>query len=397
MYIMVTGTMGSGKSAYGSNTILTKKDQYRNIYANFNGLKLHDNIKSFNFNYFRSVISDCKNIYDQQIANLGENSNTNVIDKPIIDYLISIDFIELNENYAAYISEVNARAKLNIFKRTFLNIVKPIKKVDKFKPNLFCIDECQNHFPSVDPITGKNAAADPVLIWGITYHRHLFMDVILFTQDYSQIHASYLKNMQFFLDAVDADNMLLGEKSPHLKYIKHMKTPYYKTNKAGSVKVKKRKELFDLYESGDVVRTKSAVLPYVYLALFLLVVAGGVFSYAIDSLGTGSRNEDIIDDIEAPVTSRIVKNVKSESLSIGDTFYIKLDCIDDFCVNKDLNINLNIDDLNATVTTTKSKILTIKKLSAYRGYLTLMATQDFLNLFKGGLREKNNKNFNLLN
>lgn len=398
MFVVVTGKPGSGKSAYGVNLVLSKKDEYRDIYSNINGLKMGGNIKALNFNRLKEIITDCKNIYDYQISKLGEVGNINVIDEPILEYLLSVDFIEYNKAYDDYLEALKVRKSKNILLRLFLDIFKKIIKVPKYKPNLFLIDEAQNHLPSIDLITGKTASADPVLVWWVSYHRHLYMDVILLTQQYQKLHSSYLRDVQFFLNAVDADNTILGDKTPYFKYIKHMSTPFFKTNKAGFVKVNKTKKLFNLYESGDKVRTKSAVLPYIYLALFLLVVAGGVFSYAIDSLGSGEHVDDNSSMVsDSPIDSRIIRNVKQNTFSNEQFFYIKLNCIAETCINKEHKININVDDLNTTLSTTKSKILTVSTFGEFYGSITLLVTSDFIKLFQGVQNVKNNKNFSLLN
>lgn len=399
MFITVTGTPGSGKSAYGVNTIIKKRSEYRNIYANFNGLKMGGNLKPLNFNELKEIITACKDIYDLQIAALGKTGETNVIDAPILDYLLSIDFITKNKKYKKYLKALNDRKKFNIFKRTYLNLFNKIPKVPKYKPNLFLIDEAQNHLPSIDQITGKAAAADPILLWWVSYHRHLYMDVILFAQQYQKIHTSYLRDVQYFLDAVDSDNRLLGEKAPDFKYIKHMATPYYKTNKAGSQSVKKSKEIFDMYESGDAVRTKSAVLPYIYMAAAGAVVLVLVFSYAVSSLGNSTEKDTIETSsavTSAPLVNTVVKTAVTKPTILSNFSYIKLICISNLCSNKEFKITLDIDDLNATVTNTQSKILSVKKFSDSHGSLTLLASNDFINLFQGAKNGKN-KGFNLLN
>ncbi len=127
---------------------------------------------------------------------------------------------------------------------SFMNMVKPLKSEPKYKPSLFVIDEAQNHFSSIDKTTGRAASADPVLIWWIAYHRHLCMDVVLLTQHYDKLHTSYLKDIEYFLDAVPASRIV----GLSFKYNKYIKIPYYKTNLAETIKLKKKKEVFDLYD-----------------------------------------------------------------------------------------------------------------------------------------------------
>ena len=105
MFIAITGEPGSGKSAYAVDYILKNKDNFKNVYCNINGLIMHDNLKALNFKKLHEIISDCKDIYDEQILKLGDEKNNNVIDEPIVQYLLSIGFISENKNYDKYVEE----------------------------------------------------------------------------------------------------------------------------------------------------------------------------------------------------------------------------------------------------------------------------------------------------
>ncbi|MDQ7083949.1 MAG: zonular occludens toxin domain-containing protein [Sulfurovum sp.] len=147
MFVLVTGEIGSGKSAYAVDYILKKEKEYNKIYVNINGFKMRDNIEPLNFIKVYEIITQCKLIYDTQVANLGNgNSKSNVIDAPIIDYLIEIGFLENNVKYKEYLEEVAEREKESSFRKLSLAMFRPIKKVDKYVPTLYVIDEAKESF-----------------------------------------------------------------------------------------------------------------------------------------------------------------------------------------------------------------------------------------------------------
>ena len=440
MFIGITGEPGSGKSAYAVDYILKNKDNYRNIYVNINGFKFNRilqftskfiwgvpykkvpnivvsytiykfitkinffsslNYKPLNFPVLYEILSNCKDIYDRQVETLG-SSDENEIDEPIVKYLESVDFIRLNPNYIEYKNSLRVRNNENIFKKIWLDYKEPIKKEIQYLPTLFVIDEVQNHMGAIDPNTGKeNRTADPILTWWVSYHRHLFMDVLILSQQYNKIHIAYRRDIAYFLDAIESQSLLLSKFSSNLVYNKHKESPYTKKNRVSRVKVKKRPEIFRQYISGDAVRTKSVVLPWLIFSAVLFLVVVSIFSYVISTFS----NDDISDDNVTKRERHIIQNISHYQNNVVDTTdytkftYLKLNCIYDTCSNKLHNIELNIDELNATVFHTQSKISFIKKYSDMYASVSLLATDDFINLFQGAKNNEksNTQGFSLIN
>jgi len=397
MFIGVTGEPGSGKSAFAVDYVLKHKNEYKSVYVNINGFKMHDNIKPLNFPKLEEIISNCKDIYDKQIATLGNSGNDNIIDKPIVDYLKSIEFLSDNPKYKEYLEQIEQRKKVPSLKRFFLNIFKPIKKESEYLPTLFVIDEVQNHMGAIDPVTGKELkTANPILTWWVSYHRHLYMDVLILSQQYQKIHIAYRRDISYFIDGIESQSLLLGKFSPDFVYKKHKESPYSKKNETAKVKVKKRKELFDAYESGDAVRSKSVILPWIIFALVLLVLVIAIFSYVISTF-YGDESKD--NNQTRPTPSRYTRIAESHIIeaSVMGKKYILFNCINTSCSNKELKIQLNIDDLAFLVESTDSRFLATTKYSSFFGTVSLLASQDFLNLFQGANNGKSNQGFNLIN
>ncbi|SFV90758.1 hypothetical protein MNB_SV-4-1 [hydrothermal vent metagenome] len=336
------------------------------------------------------IIAECKRIYDSQIASLGDGSQTNVIDEPIIDYLLSIGFIELNPAYEEYQKELNHRDTLNPYFASVLNTVKPLKAQPKYKPSLFVIDEAQNHFSSVDKTTGRAASADPVLIWWIAYHRHLCMDVILLTQHYDKLHSAYLKDIEYFLEAVPASRIV----GLSFKYNKYIKIPYYKTNLAETIKLKKKKEVFELYDSGDRVRSKNVVLPWIFLSLLGLVVVVLIFYYVSHYMFGGNKSKvssNMQKKLEITKNHEIfyqkhspAKKVKVKSFSASGLKYLRFVCIGTRCSNSMNNIVFDLTDLKSVIDSTGSRFLRQRIVNSRLQIteLTVLASFDFMDLFK---------------
>ncbi|MEA2047290.1 MAG: hypothetical protein U9O64_02450 [Campylobacterota bacterium] len=399
MFVAITGEPGSGKSAYAVDYIITHKEEYQNVYVNINGFKMHDNIQPLNFPSLIDILTNCKYIYDTQIAELGNAGNENSIDEPIVEYLKDIGFIEKNPKYELYKTAHEERKKETTLKKTLLNIFKPIKKEPEFLPTLFVIDEVQNHMGAIDPNTGKEQkTADPILTWWVSYHRHLFMDVLILSQQYQKIHIAYRRDIAYFLDAIESQSLVLGKGSPNFVYNKHKDSPYSKKNNAGKVRVKKRAALFEAYQSGDAVRSKSVIVPYIMYAIGFFILAYLAFLNVVSGLESDS-NENNITTQTTQAINTIRRINHNESYVLSDKlFYIKLKCISDICKNPTYKIDINIADLNETVTTTQSKILSIKTFSPELGEVSLLASTQFLILFQGATNEnkKNNNSFNLL-
>ena len=275
---------------------------------------------------------------------------------------------------------------------------RPLKEEVKYLPTLFVIDEVQNHMGAIDPVTGKQKnTADPILTWWVSYHRHLYMDVLILSQQYQKIHIAYRRDVGYFLHGIESQSLLLGKFSPNLVYNKYKSSPYTEKNRAGKVKVKKRKELFDAYVSGDAVRSKSLILPYIISASIFLVLAIAVMSYLISSYS----NDD--GDIKEEIKTVIVNDINTTYTTIKSSVdmkglkYLKLNCFASICKNEKFDIDLNVDDLQSLLENTNSKFLRSVKVSDNFAVVYLLVTSDFLDLFLGAKKnEKDNKGFNIL-
>jgi zona occludens toxin len=335
---------------------------------------MQDNIKALNFNSILDVIERCKEIYDIQIENLGESEN-NIIDDPIIDYLLEVSFIEPNPAHDPDDSKNHE---------------------PKYLPTLLVIDEAQNHF-------GEGTKADPLIRWWISYHRHLFMDVFLIAQSYDKIHNANRKDIEYYLDAVEAGRTILGGRGRYFIYNHYVKTPYFKTNLAKKVRIKKRKEIFECYQSGDKVRTKSVVLPLIIFAVLGIALVVGIIMYLKSSFGSSDTNDTESVSIESPAqaSSKIIHPTRSSKIITTTNYdrkrYIGLTCIGTDCTNSTLHIKVQLDHLKDLLKNTDSKFISSSRLGNDLTNLYLLVSSDFIELFKERTNEKSNQGgFSLL-
>lgn len=400
MFISVTGKPGSGKSAYAVKKIIDERDNYLNIYANINGLKLGGNLKALNFEELMLIVSNCKDIYDDRISQLGGDNDENIIDEPIVEYLLDIGFIVENPLYVEYLLKKEHRDNLSGFKLFILELFKPIYSVPQYKPTLIIIDEAQNHLPAKDRITGKDAKVDPVIAWWISYHRHLYMDVFLLSQTYQKIHTTYLRDVEYFLYAVPSDRQLFNTK---FQYRHHTQTPFFKTNLVETISIKKDKKIFAMYDSGDKVRTQSIIRKYAIYLIGLLILVILMFSFAISYFTSGKKADNKKDFKNSTVhTVRRIDNnvshvVSSSEISYDNLKYLSLLCMSNICINKQQHITLHIDDLKDFLKNTDSKYIRSKKLSQNLAKVYLLVSPSFKKLFQGAINEKSNKGFTLIN
>lgn len=212
MFVLIDGVMGSGKTYYAVHRAYKSMQDYYKVYTNINEFKYQYNIYELKWNWLFSHLVNLKEIYDL--------SDTD--DSHLLEYLIDNDIIGQNKERI-----------------------------------LIVLDEAHNQFDKkVD-----------VLTWFITYHRHLYIDVLLITQSYSLINREYYKLMEYFIHAVPASRRLVAS---NFRYKKYMAVPFSeKDTFVGSETLSFDDSIFALYGSGDKVKVKSFVRKYVIYAVLI--------------------------------------------------------------------------------------------------------------------------------
>lgn len=148
----------------------------------------------------------------------------------------------------------------------------------KLTHTLFVIDEAHNF------LEDKN----DVVIWWLTYHRHLHQDIILITQSLDLIYRKYLRLGQFFFRAAPSSFRL------RRNFFTYHEFPNYRLFSkqcTGTISVKFKQSVYDLYKSGANTQGKNVVYKYLIVAavsLFLVVLA---FMFLPSFLGNGGASD----------------------------------------------------------------------------------------------------------
>jgi len=197
-------------------------------------------------------------------------------------------------------------------------IVKFLRRL-KLTDTLFVIDEAHNYFDK----------KDIVLVWWLSYHRHLYHEIILITQSLSLIESKYKQFSEFFYEA-KPQSLTLDKR--YFKYNVYCSSRLSQKSKSGVIKIKRNKEVFKLYKSGDSINSSNIILKFLFIALliFSLVIA---ILYYFKTTHTIKNNSEVQKDI--PVQSKSIKsksvlntvnhfNSANTSLNDDDVDYIDL-------------------------------------------------------------------------
>ncbi len=264
----IVGNPGSGKSYFAVHEIYTKSNNYDFVYTNINGFDFDafNNVKLFSYNSIMEHLSYLHSVYINFQESNTDQSNSNV-DLELINY----------------------SKKHNLHKC------------------LFVIDEVHNVFKD------KN---NEVIIWWLTYHRHLFADFILITQDLSLVHNEYKRIAEFFYRAVDGPKRLFQSK---LKYIQYSNYRMYQNSiiKGGGVSLKKDPTIYKIYHSGEYKKSSSFIVKYLILLAFLLLLISYFF---YDFLNIFSNKDDQSKLTSNPHQTQKIKN--ANELTNDDFFKI---------------------------------------------------------------------------
>ena len=232
------------KLVYFARRSLKKSKTYYSCYTNINGLKFDQLDRVFEFN-FRSLDKDIKELY----GIYKENEDNPNLDDVLNDHAKS----------------------MRLYK------------------SLFVIDECHNYFDT------RRAH----LIWWLTYHRHMYQDIILITQNLSLVEPKYKRLAEMWYRAKPKSLSLF---SHVFKYDAFTNPQLFKNSKAGTLKVKKKKQVFDLYQSGDSVNVDNVLFKFIKIAfvlLLLLLIYLYLFVFAKDE-----SHVDTVKNIESVSTSK---------------------------------------------------------------------------------------------
>ena len=205
-----------------------------------------------------------------------------------------------------------------------------VRKSDKI---LIMVDECHRWW-------GKKNEA---LLWFLSYHRHMFVDITLITQSHKMLHTDYyiindvrviLKPYQQFIKS-------------RIRYSKYIGCPPSSGNFLENDYIKKRDLIFNLYTSGDSVKSESFLIRYIFLLLLLVGAVVALFSHFVpDSPPSSPIGSSSIQKSEQYIKSNPTTSVNSSPTPVRSSSYsIPKDSISNYSYSKfDLYTEIHIID-----------------------------------------------------
>ena len=301
MITYLVGNPGSGKTYYAvfmiyqiflfepKKTFLTKfvkpkeKPNYSYCYTNINEFKfeLSDKFKKFDFDEFYLGL---RNLY--ALYKTGATDN-----------------------------EVNEKAKeLNLYGCVFV------------------LDECHNFFKD---------KKDEILVWWLTYHRHLYQDIYLITQDLTLVNNEYKRIAEKFYRAVDSSRRLFSKKFRYEVYASYR---LYKKDQLEIINIPFLQEVFDLYHSGQSSNKKSFVRFYFLLAIVIFILLIFYFYFVVVSIFRGDTSEPEknipadekihVPASQTPASSSLFfdnKKPKDNNIDIPEIYIYDITCLNNNC------------------------------------------------------------------
>jgi len=279
MVTLVTGFPGSGKSYYAIfliYNILSLVDKMSDtidvIYTNINGVK---------FDYF----PDSK-----------------------------IQFKKFNDSeFYLYLVELHTLYELNKNDDSVDDKLIELSKEKGYHNALIVFDECHDFF----------SAPDKYKIFWLTYHRHLYHEIILLTQNKTLINTKYRAIPEIFVEAQPRSKKIINNS---LTYKKYASFSMRKTDLFGKDVLKARQEVFNLYQSGNKSNQKSIISKYIKLILIFVIIVFCAFYYILNSFVS---DDEVIEPIaKEPINQpkNISTNNNKLKLESNNDLVIKMIC-----------------------------------------------------------------------
>lgn len=363
MMTYLVGNPGSGKTYYAvfkiyqlflfkpQNSFLSKfikpenQKEYTYCYTNINEFKfdLHEKFIKFDFDKFYSDMSILYALYISKVTD----------------------------------AELNERAKELNLSGVFI-----------------VLDEAHNFL---------KAKEDPVLVWWLTYHRHLYQDIYLITQDLSLINNEYKRIAEHFLKAVDSAKRLFKNK---FRYILYGSYKMYQKDAMQKFHIPYLQEVFNLYHSGQNSSQKSFVRKFFYIALFLFIALSIYFYFFLKSLSSDVSDEqrDNTIQISQPIQAAELrpahqtKPTPQAKDKLSQTYIYDISCIDDVCNFKNEKYTFPYGFISHSISGSKPlyfySITKNKYMTEYfivLGSDVLEPLKQISNSYKGAVNEKSSK------
>ena len=242
----------------------------------------------------------------------------------------------------------------------------------------------------------NNLKKKDFLLFFLALQRHVNLNIFLITQTRKQLHTVFHDFGDVVISAVSPTERLIVSVLEY-RYFSHVDMLRDVSSSYKNEKVIPKKEIFELYTSGDKNSGDDGFRKKLkFLLIGVLIVVIFLIKQFSSLLGGGVISSDKSDSsINAPNSSE--ESLVSNSTVKRGSRYVTLNCLGDVCSNKELKIKISIEDLKSLVDISDSSFLSTKKYSSFLGEVSFLASQDFINLFQGANNGKKKQGFNTIN
>jgi zona occludens toxin len=282
--------------------------------------------KSYKAVYFlyKTFIEEKKQTFKDKLLNKEEKeelyinayTNINGFNFEICDRIKPLNFDTFKDDLEILYS-------MYMDKKSDYELIEKAKELEIYK-SLIVIDEVHNFFNKKD---------DPVLVWWLTYHAHIYHELIFITQDLTLIGNEYKRVAEFFYKAVPQRFRI----NPNtFVYNQFSSYSMYQNQFIGKEKIGINQKVFDLYVSGK--HTKQFPLIYKYFALIFIAFAYLLYAVSSSSIfGSDQPKEEIKENqnlTQEVQNENVLKNISqnvSEKDSDENLKLFKFECYSNFC------------------------------------------------------------------
>jgi len=247
---LIIGLQGSGKSFNATHRIFTDKDKYDKILTDIDGLKVHDNVYALDFPSF--IVKAIKPCYEMLVKDIDSYEDVEDLTEEQIFKLIT-------SNNTSFQNAIDYLKRIYVLPQN----------ASKENRILLIVDEAQNYF-------GKTVKLNAFLLWFITQHRHLYMEIYLITQDHTLIRPDYKLFNIIYKALPPAKQVINGS----FIYKQYAGFPLNDDNFVKRIVLKKDEKVFDMYESGDKVESPNVLKKFIILFIvFASMLGGGIYYF----------------------------------------------------------------------------------------------------------------------
>lgn len=252
-------------------------------------------------------------------------TNINEFKFELDERLLKFDYDEVYSNLAKLYNAYK------IEKKTDKELIELAKEMRLYKV-LFVVDEIHNYF---------KAKEDPVLVWWVTYHRHLYQDLLFITQDLSLVNNEYKRVAEKFYRAIDSSKRLFSKR---FKYAYFTSYKMYQSDRVNNFNINLpfNQEVFNLYHSGQDSKSKSVVKFFMVAGLIITLITILSFIYVLNTTfavpdeyaAASSENLSPQNSSVPAASSRVSKPaypVKSDDEPLEVAYIYEIVCVADSC------------------------------------------------------------------